>query len=97
MHSIFVVAITFVQFLAQALVIAIILRAVFSWFDPQAGSPVSRLLIEVTEPIISPLRRVVPTIGMLDLSPFVAILLIQYVFAPLLITVLSTAAKATLG
>ena len=36
-----------------------------------------RILIEVTEPILAPLRRVIPLIGMLDITPMVAIFLLQ--------------------
>jgi YggT family protein len=95
--SVFAIAIQFVSFLAQALVAAIILRAIFSWFMP-AGSDnaIMRFLRDVTEPMLAPLRRVLPSMGMLDLSPFVAIILIQYVFAPILLSVLRTAAFAML-
>ena len=69
----------FVNYLTQALVIAIVLRAILSWFVPQGDHPVVRILHEVTDPIIAPLRRVIPSIGMLDISPFVAIILLQVV------------------
>ena len=38
---------------------------------------ISRILAEVTDPIIAPLRRVIPPIGMIDVSFIVAIILIQ--------------------
>ncbi len=38
---------------------------------------VTQILGEITEPILAPLRRVLPTIGMLDISPLVAILLLN--------------------
>ena len=71
--------VTFVNLLTQALVIAIVLRAILSWFVPQGDHPVVRILRDVTDPLIVPLRRVIPSIGMLDLSPFVAIILLQVV------------------
>ena len=55
---------------------AIIGRALISWVDQSMSSPVARVLVQVTEPIIAPLRRVLPTAGMIDFSPMVAILLI---------------------
>jgi YggT family protein len=55
---------------------AIIGRALISWVDPTMNSSVARILVQVTEPIIAPLRRVLPTAGMIDFSPLVAILLI---------------------
>ena len=37
------------------------------------------LLYDVTEPILAPLRRVVPRIGMIDITPIVAIFLMNFV------------------
>jgi YggT family protein len=55
---------------------AIIIRAVLSWFDPRGQNPVSRALIEFTEPIVAPIRSIMPRMGMIDLSPMVAIFVI---------------------
>jgi YggT family protein len=57
---------------------AIIIRAVLSWFDPRAQNPVSRALIELTEPIVAPIRSIMQRMGMLDLSLMVAIFLIFF-------------------
>ena len=42
------------------------------------GSGKFRILYEVTEPVLMPFRRVIPRIGMLDLSPLAALLVIQF-------------------
>jgi YggT family protein len=55
---------------------AIIIRAILSWFDPRGSNPVSRALIEFTEPIIAPIRSVMPRMGMIDLSPMIAVFII---------------------
>jgi YggT family protein len=55
---------------------AIIARALISWFDRGMQNPISRFLVQITEPIIAPIRRVLPTAGMIDFSPMVAIILI---------------------
>lgn len=55
---------------------AIIARALLSWFDPTMRTPVSQVLVQVTEPIIAPIRRLVPSVGMIDISPMVAFLVI---------------------
>jgi YggT family protein len=55
---------------------AIIIRAVLSWFDPRGSNPVSRALIEFTEPIIAPIRSIMPRMGMIDLSPMIAVFII---------------------
>jgi YggT family protein len=51
-------------------------RAVLSWFPPSSSSgglaTVNRLLMDLTEPVLAPLRRVIPPAGMFDLSFMVA-------------------------
>jgi YggT family protein len=61
----------------QLLTFALIGRAILSWVDPGGQWAVSRILAEITEPIMAPIRRVVPPLGMIDISFIVAILLIQ--------------------
>lgn len=56
--------------------IAIIARAILSWFDHGMRSPISQVLVQITEPIIAPIRRLLPSMGMMDFSPLVALLLI---------------------
>jgi YggT family protein len=56
---------------------AIIGRAISSWFDPRASNPISRVLVDITEPIVAPIRSFMPRMGMIDLSPLVAIILIR--------------------
>jgi YggT family protein len=70
-----VVANFFIFFL-YALMIAIVLRALLSWFPIDRNNQYARLLVTVTEPILEPLRRIVPRIGMFDLSTMVAIILL---------------------
>lgn len=59
------------------LTFALIGRALLSWFDPGMRSTVGRLLYDVTEPIVGPIRRVIPSLGMIDISPIIALLLLQ--------------------
>jgi YggT family protein len=66
-----------VIYLLQALSIAIIVRALLSWFDPGFRSSFGRLIYDITEPVVGPIRRVMPPLGMFDLSTIVAIVLIQ--------------------
>jgi YggT family protein len=67
----------FIGILFQALILAIVARALLSWFNLGPGHPVVRILYDVTEPILAPLRRVIPRIGMFDITPIVAILLLE--------------------
>lgn len=56
---------------------AMILHAVLSWVAPH--SPLMRPADQLTRPILAPIRRIVPTVSGVDLSPLVAILLLQVV------------------
>ncbi len=51
-------------------------RAIFSWFPPGSSSgglaTINRLLMDLTEPVLAPLRRVIPPVGMFDVSFMVA-------------------------
>ncbi len=76
--NVFDFAASFVGLLVYVLTTAIFLRAIFSWFvPPGSDNVIMRFLRDITEPILAPLRRVLPSMGMLDLSPFVAMILLQ--------------------
>jgi YggT family protein len=68
----------FVDILFNILIFAIVGRALLSWFNVGPSNPIGRILYEITEPILGPMRRVIPMIGMLDISPIVAILLLTF-------------------
>ncbi len=56
---------------------ALLGRAILSWFDPTGRWSISRILADVTEPVIAPIRRIVPPVGMVDLSFIVAFILVR--------------------
>jgi YggT family protein len=63
--------------LAQFLTLAIIVRAVLSWFPANRTlAPVTAVLNEATDPLLNPIRRRLPLLGGFDLSPLIAIVLI---------------------
>ena len=68
---------TFVNILVTVLWIAIIARAIISFF-PIGGTNhlLVALVYQITEPILAPLRRVIPRIGIFDLSPMIAIIIL---------------------
>ena len=68
----------FLGLLLQILWFAILIRVILSWFPVDPSNPIVRVLWEITEPILAPLRRVIPRIGMFDLSPLAAFLLIGF-------------------
>jgi YggT family protein len=53
-----------------------IARAVLSWFQQGGYNPLTRLLDSLSEPLLLPIRRILPPIGGLDFSPFVLIILL---------------------
>ncbi len=67
----------FLSLLLQALWLAVFGRAILSWFDPHFGNPISRFLFDVTEPILQPIRSIMPGGMMIDFSPMVAIVIIS--------------------
>ena len=70
------VLITFLGLLLQILWFAILIRVILSWFPVDPSNPIIRILWEITEPVLAPFRRVIPRIGMFDLSPIAAFLVI---------------------
>jgi YggT family protein len=67
----------FLVVLITILQIAIIGRALISWFPVDPANPLVRVLTEITEPVLAPLRRVIPRFGMIDLTPMVAIIVLS--------------------
>ena len=61
--------------LIQIYIIVLFVRAIFSWFPPPSGGLATfyRILLDLTEPVLAPLRRVVPPAGAFDLSFLVLI------------------------
>lgn len=55
----------------------IIIRIVLSWVAPDNYNPITALLNTLSEPVLRPFRRLIPTIGGLDISPIFAIILLQ--------------------
>jgi YggT family protein len=69
--------IRFVGILAQVLNLAILARVIISWLPISRENPIVTLLLSITEPILGPIRRMLPRMGMLDLAPLFALILIR--------------------
>ena len=70
--------VTLVSDAAQVLALLIIVRAVLTWIPSvDYGHPVIRAIIRITDPVMLPLRRFVPPLGGIDVTPIAALLLIQ--------------------
>ncbi len=57
--------------------LAILLRVLFSWINPDPYNILIRWVYLVTDPILAPLRRIIPPIGGLDLTPMVALVVLE--------------------
>lgn len=60
----------------NVLIFAIFARSLISWFPIDREGFVVQTLDALTEPILVPLRRVIPLIGMIDLTPMIAIFIL---------------------
>ena len=69
----------FLRLLCEVLTLAIFLRAILSWVSPGSTNVLVNILYQVTEPILAPLRRIIPRVGMFDFTPLVAIILLQLI------------------
>jgi YggT family protein len=82
-----ILLIQIIDVVAQILVVLVIVSAILSFFmDPY--HPIRRGVDNIVQPMLEPIRRVVPNVGMFDFSPLVLIILIQVV-SNLLIAFLS--------
>ncbi len=68
--------------LTTILSVAIVGRTLLSWVNLGNDHPIVVIVVQITEPILGPIRRLLPNTGNMDFSPIVAIvalLLIRYV------------------
>jgi len=71
------VLVSFLTLLGTVYTILILVRVVMSWMNPMGGGPFTAFVYQVTEPVLGPIRRVLPPTGGLDWSPFVALILLS--------------------
>ncbi len=69
--------INFVLLFVRIFSYAIIGRVIMSWIDQPGAMRITVILREITEPVLGPLRRILPNMGGLDFTPIVAMLLLQ--------------------
>jgi YggT family protein len=67
----------FVELLTLVLTLLILGRVLVSWAQPTGGGGITAFLYQVTEPILAPIRRIIPATGGFDWSPMIAILLLS--------------------
>ncbi len=66
-----------------AFIIVLLVRVAFSWVSPFPTNAVSRLAFQVTEPVLAPVRRRLPPMSGIDLSPLVVTLVVYFLIAAL--------------
>jgi YggT family protein len=75
-----------ISVLANAIVLLVIVQVALSYFM-SPFHPVRRMIDQIVEPMLAPIRKVVPLMGMFDFSPLILIILVQ-VLATVLINLL---------
>ncbi|MDB5822733.1 MAG: hypothetical protein JWR21_1437 [Herminiimonas sp.] len=75
-HTVFLLALLrLIQWILYGFIGLLIIEVIFSWVNPQA--PLAPFVRALNEPLMRPLRRVIPPLGGIDLSPLVAFLLLR--------------------
>jgi YggT family protein len=72
--SVFLV--NFLRFLLIGLWLLILARVLLSWIDPTGRNRFSAFIIQTSEPILAPVRRLLPRTGMFDFSPLLVLLVL---------------------
>jgi YggT family protein len=67
----------FAQLFLTALWLLILARVLMSWVDPGRTNSISRFLMQATEPILAPVRRVLPQMGMFDFSALLVLIVLS--------------------
>jgi YggT family protein len=67
---------TFVELFLLALFVLVFARVLVSWVDPQARYQATMFIVQTTEPILAPVRRVLPQTGMMDFSATIVLLIL---------------------
>lgn len=70
------VLVNFIQLLAFFLWFMLIARVVLSWTNPMGGGGLTAFVYQMTEPILAPIRRLIPASAGIDWSPLIAMLVL---------------------
>ena len=69
---------TFVGLILMILWLLVLGRVLMSWVDPMGRTQIGGFLIQATEPILAPVRRVMPQTGMFDFSSLIVLLVLGF-------------------
>jgi YggT family protein len=56
----------------------IIIRVLMTWVSPDPSNPIVQIIASLTDPIMEPFRKIIPPLGMIDLSPIILIFLLEF-------------------
>jgi len=70
---------SFIDLLFHALNLAILIRVITSWLNVNPYHPLVSFIYQITDPILVPLRRIIPPLGMIDSTPIIALILLSVV------------------
>ena len=74
-----------VVFLLEAYIVVVFIRVILSWLSPYPRNSLTRIIWLITEPVLAPIRRALPFMGGIDLSP-----LVVWIAATILIALLQS-------
>lgn len=74
MYMIFYILTKLIEYYSWALIIYILM----SWFPNARESSIGQFLAKICEPYLEPFRRIIPPLGMIDISPIVAIIVLRF-------------------
>jgi len=58
--------------------ISVFATVLMSWVSPEGKGSINEILHQITEPILGPVRKIVPPLGMFDFTPMIAIFILQF-------------------
>lgn len=73
----------FLTYVLYAFIILVLIRVAFSWVSPYPRNAVHRFAVQLTEPVMAPVRRWLPPMSGMDLSPLVVTLIAYFLIAAL--------------
>ena len=85
------------EFVINIYMYIIIARAIISWVNPDPYNPIVRFLYQVTEPVLSRVRRLLPNMGGLDLSPLIVLLVIFFLQKFVVNSIFETVSRMKFG
>lgn len=82
--------------LINLMLLLLLVRVIVSWVNADPYNPIVRFIVNATEPLLRPLRRIMPAIGSLDLSPILLVLILYFIKAALVDTLYDQAERMRL-